>query len=476
EIVDPENEDSPLAKLSAMLEETQHPIDRKKIRAVIQEARLFGCLMKSFCRDERDRIQDAILAIVERGGKCDEIIDETTAFLGDVEVLLRRFREIRRRYLDRGRESSDPSIREVCNTLDAVDEFISKILEKNLSEMLHTAQHALPPRCMRVMLERIEEKILSEQAYRKEENFPFPCIEFTGDHEQYLYRIRFLKQYISNVLYLNIRQIEAQRRVQSFIAAIFAGLAAAFATLVAIVASRRYPFTSVPFVAIGVAAYILKDRLKDWGKSTFTHSVMRYLPDMNHRIIDRTQEEEGESLGHCQESMCYLETDRIPEEIVAIRQIRRYTQKEREDWEQPVIHYRKRTHLFAKKILRSHKRRVNINDIIRLNVAHLLPRMDDAEVPLYTIAPEGGRIVTLKASKVYYLNIVFTYTTRKKRKRRLLLDGTETETKYEKIRIVLTKEGIKRIDIVVPPTPPAEIMAELQGDEEIWSISNRWED
>ncbi|RME00115.1 MAG: hypothetical protein D6812_10295, partial [Deltaproteobacteria bacterium] len=476
EIVDPENEDSPLAKLSAMLEETQHPIDRKKIRVVIQEARLFGCLMKSFCRDERDRIQDAILTIVEREERCDEIIDEATAFLDDVDVLLRRFREIRRRYLDRGHERSDPSIREVCNTLDAVDEFISKILEKNLSEMLHTAQQALPPHCIRAMVEPIEKKILAEQTYRKEENFPFPCIEFTGDHEQYLYRIRFLKQYISNVLYLNIRQIEAQRRVRSLIAALFAGLAAAFATLVAIVASRRYPFTSVPFVAIGVVAYILKDRLKDWGKSTFTHSVMRYLPDMNHRIIDRTQAEKGERLGYCQESMCYRETNRIPPEIVAIRQIRRYTQKEREDWEQPIIHYRKRTHLLAKKILRSHKRRVNINDIIRLNVAHLLPRMDDAQVPLYTVAPEGGRIVTLQASKVYYLNIVFTYTTRKKIRQRFRSDRSQVETKYEKIRIVLTKEGIKRIDIVVPPTPPAQLLAEAQGDEEIWSISNRWED
>ena len=72
-----------------------------------------------------------------------------------------------------------------------------------------------------------------------------------------------------------------------------------------------------------------------------------------------------------------------------------------------------------------------INDIIRLIINNFTKKMDDPKVKLYSLDKE---IDGIYAEKVYHLNSVLEF----KSKNKFFL---------HKIRVILTKKGIKRIEI-----------------------------
>jgi hypothetical protein len=73
-----------------------------------------------------------------------------------------------------------------------------------------------------------------------------------------------------------------------------------------------------------------------------------------------------------------------------------------------------------------------INDIMRLYVTRFTQKMDNPESPVY-FAGEDGKISTIVAEKIYYLNIVMEMQN----------DG---QTDYKRYRIVFSRNGIINLE------------------------------
>ncbi len=101
--------------------------------------------------------------------------------------------------------------------------------------------------------------------------------------------------------------------------------------------------------------------------------------------------------------------------------------------DEKVIFYRKQVNLFSKR-LKSVYKEFNIegvNDIMRFNVNRFLTRMDNPSRKIYTL--KYDEIHTLRGDRVYHFNLIMKIT-------------MESETIYKRVRIIMSRKGIKRIE------------------------------
>jgi hypothetical protein len=105
-----------------------------------------------------------------------------------------------------------------------------------------------------------------------------------------------------------------------------------------------------------------------------------------------------------------------------------------------VIRYEKEVVLFPKLITRFHERRKDLNDILRVNILPYLEQADDPKAEHLHLNPKTGRIETLEFARVYHLNVLIRYLVK--------ADGEAQTVKFERVRIILNRKGIKRLEFV----------------------------
>jgi DNA-binding XRE family transcriptional regulator len=113
------------------------------------------------------------------------------------------------------------------------------------------------------------------------------------------------------------------------------------------------------------------------------------------------------------------------------------TEIENDSMGEKIILYHKQIMIFSKKLREVYQNFPieGINDIVRLNVSRFLYRMDNPKTFLPILDGRGYRKTI--GERVYHLTMILRYS-------------VESENKYERYRIVLTRSGIKRIEMVAP--------------------------
>jgi hypothetical protein len=98
-----------------------------------------------------------------------------------------------------------------------------------------------------------------------------------------------------------------------------------------------------------------------------------------------------------------------------------------------VIHYTRDIALYSERFLKTHSRKGGITDIVRFNLRNFLVKMDEPEVTLRRLSK--GKVDQVRGTRVYHVNIVLRF-------------ASPEETRYERIRLVLNRDGIKRVETV----------------------------
>ncbi len=95
--------------------------------------------------------------------------------------------------------------------------------------------------------------------------------------------------------------------------------------------------------------------------------------------------------------------------------------------------YMENVNLFSKKLIDIYKDYTmeGINNIMRFDVSKFLHKMDNPKKSLYVLDEQGHREVHGK--RVYHLNLVIKYS-------------SKHDTTYKRFRIVLNRDGIRRIE------------------------------
>jgi len=315
------------------------------------------------------------------------------------------------------------------------DESISLLIEESSVEMFQVVEEHLKKSDRAHYKEKLTERVHEEIKHRKYHGYPSILSE-EHDNEEYAFRASVLKKYAASVLYLSTAISREGTALEHGLFALAAGIAMVFATIVAFFFQQRYGnFTFSFFIAL-VVGYMFKDRIKEAGRSFFARYLENILYD--HRIVLKTQDGRHK-LGVLREKVSFITEDDLPRPVVNARNRDQITDLDNDGQGEKIIRYTKEIVLFTdafQRIFPDAPHITGVNDIMRYNIRAYLNKMDEP-VHLRT-GLEGDELKTFTCHKVYHLNVISRY-------RSILPQKEKTHTR---IRLVLNREGIKRVEQV----------------------------
>jgi len=411
-----EGPDGPLAKLAASARTLHESKGDAQLGAFEYRLKLFCCILQSSLRE----FVGFIRTTVDREDR-DRAVRQ---YLAAAKTITKSYRALRPQVIL-------PAVPAHAHAIYAFgDEYVSLLVERNAYDLLRHLHETDGPG-WRARGKKIMDLIAREVDYRESRRYrSIPSDR--GDNEELIFRRNVLKKYMQKVLFLDTRTRDEGKVIEHSLFGIAAGISMLFATVVLFVSQSLYgPLTFPVFVAL-VVGYMFKDRIKEILRVYFSRMVSGVLFDHKTRIYSDPRR----PIGYCRESFDFVDEAKVPERVMKIRAREHITEIE-SDWViEDILRYRKRIKLSSRAIsaVYSDIDTDGINDIMRFNVAEFTRRMGNPRKELFVLDDDGYRKV--KAERVYHLNMVLRY-------------GGEDRAMYKRLRIVLNRRKIKRIETVL---------------------------
>jgi hypothetical protein len=227
------------------------------------------------------------------------------------------------------------------------------------------------------------------------------------------------------------------------VASFAAALAASWNTMLNLssyrsASSKDFGFSMFAIIAFGVGVYVTKDRIKDITKEYFNQKLKKYLPDyrVNMSYL-ASPNDKSIRIGHYDEVLRYLKLDGLPQEVAFLRDF-----KPRRDtsikMDESVILYSKDIEIDFKAMGIAFPEVRKIEEVLRFNLGNFLKNLSDPWKSLSIFELDKGPL-ELRAPRVYHLNMI--------------LHVRETATQLAHYRVILDKNGIKRIEAATGQHP-----------------------
>ncbi len=434
---------------------------------VIQEVKLLGCYLntqfKRILRYQRELLLKKEPSHLQHRLKMQE------ALLVQILHILSDFRQ---QYMGKIRHQSYLVDQEVNKVFLLVDEYLSFRLEATLIKLL---QRLKDQGIAERLQELLEASLQSEMEYRAAENL----LRITENsniavRENYYYRLGLLKKYVSDVLYLQVKNMRKDKVYRNMVAAAGAALAALWAGLIdlqrfyMLSQSQQMPGSDFALrffmiVIVGMIAYIFKDRIKELSREFFYERLKQHMPDFEFDMVYPFYDEVARletdlQVGKTRQFMRFLSREALAPEVRYIRELGHRTDLDPERNEQ-ILHFSQTLTLDTNQIARHSEQIQTLRNIIRFNVAPFLEKMDDPNKNLRYYTPDAG-IQMIKAPKVYHLNVIFRHVS-------YCIDQSDEaspeQVDFERIRLILDKQGIQRIESVLARGALGYVEEEVHG-------------
>jgi hypothetical protein len=440
-------------------EEKPHP----GIQRAVSEARIFGCSFTSYFLK---RISKRTNALKKLHRNIATVYDDDSDSVRVLEKQLEETRELLskslyilkqwRRLLVEAERLDQDFLKPLTNELKFVDEYCTYRLRDGLATLMRVATEIDPRLVPEIeygaFLRRCVAMNRLERWYALKRGYTWIDENSSDDHvERYMYRRGVLKRRTWGVLYLNIRKrplFEFQRQLGAMAAA---GLAAmwwvvamyfitsgggAFLGGNVVAGENFWKSNGFLIMTASMIAYILKDRIKENGRSFFSGKIFSQVPDNSERILYETASDRPVEVGAVQEFTRFVEPEDLPLDVRQLRMQSFGDDLEAEDAPKNVIHYRKVVELYPKAIALMDYPIRAVHDILRINIAGYLTRFDDPQSGTDVISADG-RLAPLKLPKVYQMHIVLRHSLRGRR---------DQQEVFDHFKMVLNKRGIIRIE------------------------------
>jgi hypothetical protein len=388
------------------------------------EFKLFGCVLKSTLRNH---IQFLRRQIEEHGRQNPQRLETECGgplqeYLSATRTAVDRFRSFR----DRLKSPSLP--RDLYSAYVFVDEYVSLLVEGRTHQLLQSL-HAVPSSVLEKCVRELKALVVDEVRYRQSMDYP-SIVDPGGDNEVFLFRLSVLKKFVSSVLHFRVRTVEEGAGIRHIVLAAGAGIAMLFATAIAFYYQRAYGTLSMSFFIALVISYMFKDRIKAMSQGYLERLLRARLFDQTTNIYDPFN---SERIGLCRESVRFVKESDIDPIVMRLRNRDHITEIENDYRSEQVIHYIKEITLYSDHLGKAQSRKTAVTDIVRFSIGNFLARMDEPATDLYML--EDGKSKVTQGSRVYHVNVVIRFV-------------VDKEIRYERIRLVLTRQGIKRIEPV----------------------------
>ena len=446
--------DSPLLYLREYLKdllEGRHRTDTQ-IHAV-SEARLFACcLISTFLRNvDRWRKRFSKWNPSAHAGPSEVVttyITRLTILIEKMQGCLDDFRILR----SDAALLSDEVGGTIQQELSLVDEYCYYRLKDSLAHLLLITQEwrqtfDLPE--VEIFQERLSSTIHMNDTHARQSRFM--VISPNDDkkfRERYMRRRGELKRRMWSVLFLDLRSVRIFTFQQHFGPMIAAGLAALWAALAQIMLVREailkdHPnellgISGVIFLLLAVLAYIVKDRIKEIGRSYFRSGLFRKLPDHSERIYYDTPLTTRKEVGYLKEIAKFEKIEGLPPTVRSIRAQHASLESLDHDSKDGVLRYTKDVILSSNlSILGRYPLKI-VHDILRLNIDACLPRLDEPTRQLFSVGPDL-EVHAMDFPKVYYFDIALSYS-------QGAVGKESMDDRVDYFRLVLDKSGLVRVE------------------------------
>ncbi|MBN2153730.1 MAG: hypothetical protein JW839_19895, partial [Candidatus Lokiarchaeota archaeon] len=246
----------------------------------------------------------------------------------------------------------------------------------------------------------------------------------------------FLKFFIKQVLVLQTKEREERKLVTQLVGTIGAIIAMTIFVVISFFLLTGFEQYSVAFIFITLIAYALKDRTKVMFNAIGERLSNRMIPDKVYDIVDTLKKKD--TIGSVRESMRFIKIDKVPDEVLEIRNKDRTSSIENEYSQENVILYRKIIKLSTSKITHAHERHKNITDMLKINIKNFLLNAWDPEEDILYYDRKKRELVDVPVPIRYHMNMVL---------QQAYVDAKDMERKrYKRIRVVFGKDGIDDVE------------------------------
>lgn len=406
---------APILKLKKSFEQLVRRPDNASVSDYTRQIKMFSCIVKSALRDHVHCIEKQ-----ELDDNIDSLVKEYITLVPGIAAAYRSLRSL----------ITAPNITgRMFAMYQFGDEYLSFMIEESAYGIInYLKKHRGAD--FTAYSGDIYDIIRTEIAHRGKNRYP--SIPTEGDeNEELIFRKSVLKKFMSSVLYLKTTTEKEGLFLEQLLFGIAAGLSMIFATGVAFYSQLRYGSIGTTVFVILIISYMFKDRIKEILRTYFSKRVQKKLFD--HKITLFTAEKE--KIGWIKEVFFFTKEEKIPEEIRKIRDKDHITEIENGWNGEKVAVYAGSVSLLSKKLadLYHDYMMEGINNIMRYDVSRYLHKMDNPRKSLYVLDEEGHKEISGK--RVYHLNTVIKFTSK---------DGTS----YKRFRVVMNRDGIRRIEEV----------------------------
>lgn len=317
---------------------------------------------------------------------------------------------------------------EQINLLYFSDEYISNSVEHQIVLLLNYLEKN-NGHCVSNLQSMID-LLKYEQAYKEKKFYNGVSIEKLN-HEYIIYKRSQLKKYVDSILFLSKDIRKDGTLAEQTIFAIAAGLAMLFSTGIAFYYQMRYgSISSTVFVAL-VISYMMKDRIKGWVSNLFISKAKSLYYDYKIAIFNSNKNK----VGLIKENFRFVPYQKLGPKVKKYRFIDRTISVDDDLFGEQIIQYKKMIMLYPQKLgeeLNDDKLN-SIVDITRFNLFRFTQNMDNTRKSYFFV--KNGKLVKSEEDRVYHINIIQKFY-------------TEAGIGFKRYRVVLNRDGIKRIERV----------------------------
>jgi len=371
------------------------------------QLKLFGAIFKSAVRDNVNYINSNI--------KNPNTAERCLIYLDEVRTILKQYRDL----FSLAVNTKDENIVTLCAF---TDEFLSHQVEMRTLRIIKCIDKQ-EDASLKSTRESIADFIVEEQNYKKSQGYKLTTIDGGNSNRELLYRRSLLKKYIESSLYLKIDKSEDGRAIQQVSFSMAAGLAMLVYSLIAMIFQKHLgAYPSLIFILL-VAAYVLKDRIKDLTRWMFASKLRDKYYDIRNDISIKKNK-----IGWIKEGMDFISDNKVPAEIMKLRN-RTKLETDNQFLEEKIILYRKKVSI-DNEILRNQYDYdfKGINDISRFHINYLTKKMDNPVVPVDYL-DENLNVKTITAERVYTMYFIMQFI-------------TNESVEYKAFRLTANRDGI----------------------------------
>ncbi len=418
---------SPIRVIQQIIRQPGWYQDDESNRKLIYELRLFGAMYKSSLREHLNLLDKRV-----RGTPTGAEIHPLAGNL--IDELINQSKKISAEYRVLYKELNLPHIKkEVFQAYTLVDEYISLLIEESATELFKIISENYVAADQRQYLHKLGKIVEKETAHRDIQEYE-SVLSVNSENETAAFRASVIKKFVSGVLHLSIDAQREGRGIEQLLMALAAGLSMVFATIIAFYFQSVYgSFTFPAFVAL-IVGYMFKDRIKEAGRALLAGKLLANIYDrrINIKTLDGIYK-----LATLREKITFMKEGDISPEVRTARQKDPFADLDNDRQGETIICHTKDIVLngdLFRKAFAGLPKTSGLNDIIRYDIYPYLRKMDDPIEEQLLLSE--GELKTVQVHKVYHVNFVSQYTSISQQNERI----------YRRMRLVLNRLGIKRIE------------------------------